>query len=78
MSPYRRDGRRPRAGEREGGALSFGIMSLIILVIVAIVLIPILMRVIGEAGRRNPNRPEDEGDEGAGKDPSRQSGPGRE
>jgi hypothetical protein len=32
-------------------------------VIVVIVAIPILIRVFGEAARRNPNRHEDEGDE---------------
>ncbi len=41
---------------------SFAIPLLLILVIVAIVLIPILIRVFGEAVRRNPNRAEDEED----------------
>ena len=40
--------------------MSIAIVSLLVLVIVAIVAIPILIRVLGEAARRNPN---DEGDE---------------
>lgn len=38
-------------------------MSLLILAVIAIIAIPILARVLGEATRRNPNRPEGEGDE---------------
>ena len=57
--------------------MSFAIVSLILLVIVAIIVIPILIRVFGEAARRNPNRPEGEGsDEISERD--RTSGPGRE
>jgi hypothetical protein len=58
--------------------LAIGIVSLLVLVIVVIIAIPILIRVFGEAARRNPNRPEGEGDETSEEDPSRQSGPGRE
>ncbi|WP_041328095.1 hypothetical protein [Rubrobacter xylanophilus] len=58
--------------------MSFAIASLIVLVIVAVVLIPILIRVFGEAARRNPNRPGGEGrsepDEEAQR---RHSGPSR-
>ena len=55
--------------------LSIAIVSLLILAIIAIVLIPILARVLGEATRRNPNRPEGEGsDEPEPGD----RGPGRE
>jgi hypothetical protein len=53
--------------------LSIAIVSLLVLVIVAIVAIPILIRVVGEAGRRDPN----EG-ESSEQDSSRHSGPGRE
>jgi hypothetical protein len=58
--------------------LSIAIAALLVLVIVAIVAIPILIRVVGEAARRNPNRPEGEGDETSEEDPGRHSGPGRE
>jgi hypothetical protein len=37
--------------------VSFAIVSLIILVVIALIAIPILIRVFGEAARRNPNRP---------------------
>jgi hypothetical protein len=57
--------------------VSFAIVSLILLVVVAIIAIPILIRVFGEAARRNPNRPEGEGDDEIG-DRDRTSGPGRE
>jgi hypothetical protein len=53
--------------------LSIAIASLLVLVIVVIIAIPILIRVFGEAARRNPNRPE--GDETSEEDPSRHSGP---
>lgn len=55
--------------------MSIAIVSLLILVIVAIVAIPILIRVVGEAARREPN---DEQDETSEEDPGRHSGPGRE
>ena len=43
--------------------MSIAIVSLLVLVIVALVAVPILIRVVGEAARRNPNRPEGDGDE---------------
>ena len=43
--------------------MSIAIVSLLVLVIVVIVAVPIFIRVLGEAARRNPNRPEGEGDE---------------
>ena len=50
---------------------------MLILVVVAIIAILILARVFGEAARRNPNRPEGEGDDEIG-ERDRSSGPGRE
>ncbi len=58
--------------------MGLGVVSLLVLVVVAIVAIPILMRVLGEATRRNPNRPEGEGDETERRDPNDQSGAGRD
>jgi hypothetical protein len=58
--------------------VSIAIVSLLVLVIVAIIAIPILIRIFGEAARRNPNRPDGEGDETSEEDPSRHSGPDRE
>ena len=55
--------------------MSIAIASLLVLVIVAIVAIPILIRVVGEAGRRDTNG---EGDETSERDPDPHSGPGRE
>jgi Sec-independent protein translocase protein TatA len=43
--------------------LGIAVVALIVLVIVALVAIPILARVLGEATRRNPDRPDGEGDE---------------
>ena len=43
--------------------MSIAIVSLLVLVIVVIIAVPILIRVFGEAARRNPNRPEGEEDE---------------
>jgi hypothetical protein len=71
------------SGERAGGlytlvgrkSLSIAIVSLLVLVIVAIIAIPILIRVLGEAARREPNEGEDESQEG---DRGSHSGPGRE
>jgi hypothetical protein len=57
--------------------VSFAIVSLILLVVIAIIAIPILIRVFGEAARRNPNRPEGGGDDEVG-ERDRTSGPGRE
>ena len=55
--------------------MGIAVISLIILVVIALIAIPILIRVFGEAGRRNPNRPEGEGSDEIG---DRSSGPGRE
>jgi flagellar basal body-associated protein FliL len=55
--------------------VGIAVISLIILVVVALIAIPILIRVFGEAARRNPNRPEGEGSDEIG---DRSSGPGRE
>ena len=57
--------------------MSIAIVSLLVLVVVAILAIPILIRVFGEAARRNPNRPEGEGEDEIG-ERDRTSGPGRE
>jgi hypothetical protein len=57
--------------------VGIAIISLIILVVVALIAIPILIRVFGEAARRNPNRPEGEGEDEIG-ERDRTSGPGRE
>lgn len=57
--------------------MSIAIVALILLVVVAIIGIPILIRVFGEAARRNPNRPEGEGSDEVG-ERDRTSGPGRE
>ena len=51
--------------------MAIAIVSLIVLVIVAIIAIPILIRVLGEAARRNPNRPDDEEDGTSESDSSR-------
>jgi Tfp pilus assembly protein PilX len=48
--------------------LGLAIISLLVLVVIAIIAIPIFARVLGEATRRNPNRPEGEGDETGGED----------
>ncbi len=40
--------------------MSIAIVSLLVLAIVAIVAIPILIRVVGEAARRDPDDEEDE------------------
>lgn len=59
--------------------MSFAIVSLIILVVIALIAIPILIRVFGEAVKRNPNRPGGEGrDELDEENRSSRSGPGRE
>jgi hypothetical protein len=57
--------------------VGLAVIGLIILVVIALVAIPILMRVFGEAVRRNPNRPEGEGSDEVG-ERDRTSGPGRE
>jgi hypothetical protein len=38
--------------------VGLAVISLLILVVISIIAIPILIRVFGEAARRNPNRPE--------------------
>ena len=55
--------------------MSFAIVSLIILVVIALIVIAILIRVFGEAARRNPNRP---GGRDEIEERDRRSGPGRE
>jgi flagellar basal body-associated protein FliL len=40
--------------------VSIAIVSLLVLVVVVIIAVPILIRVFGEAARRNPNEEEDE------------------
>jgi hypothetical protein len=50
--------------------VSIAIVSLLVLVIVVIVAIPIMIRVFGEAARRNPNEEEDET---SGRDPNHDS-----
>ncbi len=57
--------------------MGLAVVALIILVVIALVAIPILMRVFGEAARRNPNRPGGEGSDELG-ERDRSSGPGRE
>ncbi len=47
----------------EENSLGIAVVALIVLVIVALVAIPVLARVLGEATRRNPDRPDGEGDE---------------
>ena len=37
--------------------MGLAVISLLILVVIAIIAIPVLIRVFGEAARRNPNRP---------------------
>ena len=44
--------------------VSIAIVSLLVLVIVVIIAIPILIRVVGEAARRDPNEGENESSEG--------------
>lgn len=66
-----------RSPTKKGEPLSIAIVSLLLLVVVAIVGIPILIRVFGEAARRNPNRPGGPGDDETG-ERDRTSGPGRE
>ena len=46
--------------------MSIAIVSLLVLVIVALVAIPILARVLGQATRRNPDRPGGEGNDEPG------------
>ena len=69
--------RRPLSARKGVEPVGIAVIALIILVVIAIIAIPILMRVFGEAARRNPNRPEGEGDDEIG-ERDRTSGPGRE
>ncbi len=57
--------------------MSIAIVSLLLLGVIALVAIPILARVLGEATRRNPDRPGGEGDDETGERDRRNSGPGR-
>jgi hypothetical protein len=57
--------------------VSIAIASLIVLVIVAIIAVPILIRVLGEAGSRNENRPGGSGTEERD-ETHRTSGPSRD
>ena len=57
--------------------MGIAVIALIILVVIALIAIPILIRVFGEAARRNPNRPGGEGSDEIG-ERDRSSGPGRE
>ena len=57
--------------------MGLAVVALIILVVIALIAVPILMRVFGEAARRNPNRPGGEGSDEVG-ERDRTSGPGRE
>ncbi|HEV2094675.1 MAG TPA: hypothetical protein VGR18_16075 [Rubrobacter sp.] len=41
--------------------MGLAVVSLLVLVVVALVAIPILARVLGQATRRNPDRPDGEG-----------------
>ena len=55
----------PAAFVRKGGKLlGLAVVGLLVLAVIALVAIPILLRVFGEATRRNENRPGgEEGDE---------------
>lgn len=56
--------------------MGLAVISLIIIVIVLLIVIPILIRVFGEAVKRNPNRPSGEGGENSiDKDTSENSAP---
>jgi hypothetical protein len=57
--------------------VGIAVISLIILVVIALIAVPILIRVFGEAARRNPNRPGGEGSDEIG-ERDRSSGAGRE
>ncbi len=62
---------------KKGEFLSIAIVALILLVVVAVIGIPVLIRLFGEAARRNPNRPGGPGDDEVG-ERDRTSGNGRE
>jgi len=59
---------------RKEQLLGLAIISLLVLVVIAIIAIPIFARVLGEATRRNPSRPEGEGDETGERDDRRSDG----
>ena len=64
-------GPRPATSVRkEGRLLGLAIVSLLVLAVIALVAIPILLRVFGEATRRNEDRPG--GEEGDGENDGRQ------
>lgn len=54
--------------------MSIAIVSLLVIGVFALVVIPIMVRVVGEAGKRNEDRPGGEGDEN---DDRRSSSAGR-
>jgi type II secretory pathway pseudopilin PulG len=59
--------------------MGLAVISIIIVAIVLLIAVPILVRVLGEATSRNPNRPGGEGDETSpDKDLDRESGAGRD
>jgi flagellar basal body-associated protein FliL len=59
--------------------VGIAVIALIVLVVIAIIAVPILIRVFGEAARRNPNRPGGEGSEELDEESrTRRSGQGRE
>jgi flagellar basal body-associated protein FliL len=58
--------RRPLYEREEVEPVGIAVVALIILVVVALIAIPILVRVFGEAARRNPNQPEGEGSDETG------------
>jgi flagellar basal body-associated protein FliL len=57
--------------------VGIAVIALIVLVVIVIIAVPILIRVFGEAARRNPNRPDGEGNDEIG-ERDQTSGPGRE
>ena len=66
------------APARKEQLLGLAVVSLLVLLVIAIIAIPIIARVFGEATRRNPNRPEGEGDETSDEDHSQRAGPNRD
>jgi hypothetical protein len=56
--------------------LGLAVVGLLILVILVVIAIPIIIRVFGEAARRNPNRPGGEGEDRI-EDDDNHSGPNR-
>ena len=70
MSPSDESPAAPTSVRKEQ-LLGLAIISLLVLVVIAVIAIPIFARVLGEATRRNPNRPEGEGDETGERDDRR-------